>query len=154
MNVNIEQFIRESWRIEGYNDIESKHLEELCRAHADALKVISWSVARVCKLAYLFAGPKGKLRDTAGMDVQVGNHIPIHGGSGVLIATTKLLNWYNGRNESPYELHCMFEKLHPFMDGNGRVGRLLWLWSMRGNAPLGFLHTWYYQSLEHADTSQ
>ena len=51
---------------------------------------------------------------------------------------------------SAYVLHCRYESLHPFTDGNGRSGRALWLWMMGGieEAPLGFLHTWYYQSLE------
>ena len=47
----------------------------------------------------------------------------------------------------PHTAHCIFESIHPFVDLNGRVGRAIWLHMMDGNAPLGFLHTWYYQSL-------
>lgn len=42
-----------------------------------------------------------------------------------------LLSWYNKnkKNLHPIELvsqfHCTFERIHPFFDGNGRVGRLL-----------------------------
>ena len=47
------------------------------------------------------------------------------------------------------ETHVRYELLHPFLDGNGRSGRALWLWLM-GQAPLGFLHTFYYQTLSAA----
>ena len=39
---------------------------------------------------------------------------------------------------------------HPFTDGNGRSGRALWLWQMNNHAPFGFLHTFYYQTLENS----
>jgi hypothetical protein len=39
----------------------------------------------------------------------------------------------------------------PTTDGNGRSGRALWLWCMRGRAPLGFLHQFYYQTLGAAE---
>lgn len=42
---------------------------------------------------------------------------------------TKLLNWYNGLKnatiEDIIEFHCKFERIHPFQDGNGRVGRII-----------------------------
>ena len=61
----------------------------------------------------------------------------------------ELLDDVNAGYVSPYEAHQRYEALHPFTDGNGRSGRVLWLWMMGGvrNVPLGFLHTWYYQSL-------
>ncbi len=41
----------------------------------------------------------------------------------------RLLEWYNGKPQHTLEdildLHVRFEKIHPFQDGNGRVGRLI-----------------------------
>ncbi|MDR3226966.1 MAG: Fic family protein [Prevotellaceae bacterium] len=44
-------------------------------------------------------------------------------------AINQLNNWYNSLSEISFEdiveYHYHFEKIHPFQDGNGRVGRLL-----------------------------
>ena len=53
---------------------------------------------------------------------------------------------------TPFGIHLRYETLHPFMDGNGRSGRILWAWQMLHHdiAPgirLGFLHAFYYQTL-------
>jgi Fic family protein len=41
----------------------------------------------------------------------------------------RLLQWYNAKQrhtlEDILDLHVRFEKIHPFQDGNGRVGRLI-----------------------------
>lgn len=41
----------------------------------------------------------------------------------------ELLNWYNNikqkKLEDIIEFHVKFEKIHPFQDGNGRVGRII-----------------------------
>lgn len=59
---------------------------------------------------------------------QVGNE-PTTAPSLVHDAIANLLDWYNNiqqKNlEDLLEFHYRFEKIHPFQDGNGRVGRLI-----------------------------
>ena len=55
-------------------------------------------------------------------------------------------------NLDAWEVHCKFEKIHPFEDLNGRVGRLLWLIKAIEEGydfSIPFLHKFYYQTLKH-----
>ena len=50
------------------------------------------------------------------------------------------------------EAHNEFEKIHPYQDFNGRIGRAIRLHKMRKNwykNKLWFLHSYYYQTLSH-----
>lgn len=98
------------------------------------------------------------LRNQKGMDVLVGNHRPPAGSPQMESALRGLLSGASECAQSAnmaYDLHRDFESLHPLMDGNGRTGRALFLWTeLRGRRhrvlrlPLGFLHEWYYRSLD------
>ena len=88
--------------------------------------------------------PNARLRDEAGLDVRVGKHIPPRGGPEIRKQLESLLE--RAPNMSAWVTHTEYETLHPFTDGNGRSGRMLWAWQMR-DYPLGFLHHFYYQTL-------
>jgi len=69
------------------------------------------------------------------INVRVGNHFPpAHQDVSVLMFD--LLEWWNKEvvNLSPVIssaiLHYRFEEIHPFADGNGRMGRALALWEL------------------------
>lgn len=96
----------------------------------------------------------GVLRDRVGLDVSVGGYAPPKGGPGVVRKLGLILDAANDGRLDAYDTHVEYELLHPFTDGNGRSGRMLW-WRMmkRGSVrdvamlQLGFLHAFYYQTL-------
>ena len=101
--------------------------------------------------------PGKPLRNKPGMDVRVGAHVPPRGGPDIIERVEGLLLVVQIPESDPWICHCSFENIHPFMDGNGRTGRLLWAWQMihNGRKPfsLPFLHRFYYQTLESIEQS-
>lgn len=154
---HLVDFVAESNRIEGIHRPPS--VGEL-RAHTHFLELPEITIAALQD--FVTAVASAALRAHAGMDVRIGMRTPELGGPGIVTALHAHLDQINGtawqrhgivhliqRDAAVFRLHREYEHLHPFMDGNGRSGRALWLWMMGGidAVPLGFLHTWYYQSL-------
>jgi len=82
------------------------------------------------------------------VQVYIGEHIPPAPGEELMAAIQKFIRWMEqnlilskskirrlrvqtnlnrGLYIQVYEAHCRFESLHPFLDGNGRSGRIFWL---------------------------
>lgn len=146
--MNLVDFIAESNRIEGITRTPTgKEFDEAERF----LKLERVMIEDMVKFVKVYQ-PNARLRDKIGLNVRVGSYFPPLGHPGMRAQLNSILGAINAhidREAFAFRAHHLYESLHPFTDGNGRSGRMLWLWMMRGNAPLGFLHTWYYQSLHY-----
>lgn len=146
--LQLEDFVRESNRIERiYRDPTPQEIT----ATREFLKFPLISVASLEGLISIYA-PGHQLRDKLGLNVRIGYYLPPAGGPEIREALEDLLALVRLRKISAYRAHVEYEMLHPFTDGNGRSGRALWAWDMyrRGADPftLGFLHNFYYQTLQ------
>ena len=139
------KFVRESNLIEGIQReptkeelFEFNRFMRLEQVHIDDLE----QFVRVYQ-------PNAKLRRTIGYDVRIGGHVPMPGGPRVEQTLMDLLRDIDAGLDS-WEAHIRYETLHPFSDGNGRSGRMLWAWQEGPyKLQLGFLHKFYYQTLQH-----
>ena len=151
----IEDFLRESNEIESiYREVDTTEI----KMASQFLKLSEIKIADLCNAVSVFQCasnlPVALLRMKIGEDVRVGNYFPPKGGPEIRAELTTVLNEAMDLEEyTPYRTHLKYEELHPFMDCNGRSGRLLWAWQMVQNhgykgLVLKFLHQFYYQSLE------
>lgn len=139
----MRDFIEESNRIEGIEGVSARDIQ----AHEIFLSEPVITLEALVKFVDLIQ-PGAVLRNRVGFNVRVGNHIAPPGGPNIEDHLRTLLT----RNDlSAWERHTRYLNLHPFTDGNGRSARALWLWERHGYCPLGFLHTFYYETLQHQD---
>lgn len=147
------EFVRESNRIER---ILRDPLPAEVEAHQSLLQCKRITLHGLRAFVQIIAD--APLRDKPNLNVFIdgSRHRPPPGGPHVREALEKILQAVNQKGADPFKVHANYETLHPFMDGNGRSGRALWLWMMvrkgyegvdQDNNPVGFLHLWYYWSL-------
>jgi hypothetical protein len=140
-------FVEESNAIEGI--LRAPTAKEV-RAYATLLRRPELTVQDLVAFADAICG--ARLRLNLGDDVTVGSHRSPPGGPNVGAAVADLLVAIQAHEIDAYDAHVEFVRLHPFIDGDGRVGRALWAWQMlrelRDPFSPGFLHRWYHDSLD------
>lgn len=145
-NNQIYNFVVESNKIEGITREPTKAEIEAHKRFIMLDKVTIDDLVDFVKVVQ----PDAQLRNLPNIPgVRVGNHIAPPSGPYIQQHLQYILD--NIWDLTPYRQHCEYLTLHPFTDGNGRSSRVLWLWRMNGSAPLGFLHKFYYQTLDAAD---
>ena len=146
----IYDFCVESNRIERkFSEIEHTQMETKLRSLLDEPELTEDLIVDFAKMC------GGEYRVKNGMDVVIANHRPMIGGITIKNELQKIIKRAN-EGDDPFDVHCDFEILHPFMDGNGRTGRAIWVWQMWNQKDyyldIGFLHLFYYQTLDKIRT--
>lgn len=138
--------------------IESNAIEDIrvepTQAQIDAvrafLRLPKLTVEDVDAIVKVFQ-PNAVLR-LNGELVSVGGYWPPRGSMGIKYKLESIITEKHCPTE-PWAAHCEYEKLHPFTDGNGRSGRLIWAYQMlrckKNPFAMPFLQRFYYETLSH-----
>lgn len=143
-----ERFVAESNRIEG---ISRNPTQEELAEFERFLCLDTVKIADLISFVNVYQPLGAKMRLVEGRNVSVGEFFPPYGGERVIM---HLQNILDGMKENGSWLtHNFYETLHPFTDGNGRSGRMLWAWQMKEDSDAlerGFLQSFYYQTLQES----
>ena len=107
-----------------------KYINDLDILTLHDIKMIHWLITE----RQLGFDERGRYRFESSVNVTVGGRIcpDYH------LVLDLMSNWlHEAMYESAKEAHVRFEKIHPFADGTGRTGRIIYYWQDR-NAPIIF----------------
>lgn len=148
IDFDVEKYIHESNLIENIDDPEF-----------DKQGLVAWNILKECeelnhstirktqkiitlRQKDLMPHQRGYYRDLSKQEVWIG------GKQAPSSSMTRHLmeNWlldYSKNAKDPIIAHIRFEKIHPFVDGNGRTGRMLLWWHeiKNGDVPTLFLNS-------------
>lgn len=141
-----EAWIRESNLIEGIDDPEedkqSLHAWEFLSKEPELTHGVICKTQKLITLHQkdLVGWMRGYYRSVNGIEVWVGEKVA----PSPRLVEALMNNWILDYEDlSPIEAHIRFEHTHPFVDGNGRTGRmLLWWCELKiGQEPTLFLNS-------------
>lgn len=126
--VDVLEALRESNAIEGVTDLDSFVQAMFAWAYLSELRTLKLpNILKAHKILMLHQplepNYKGYLRD---INVQVGGTVC----PSPMMLRPALEDWLNHEwpNADSITSHVAFERIHPFVDGNGRIGRMLMFW--------------------------
>jgi len=130
MNVKELEFLKESNAIERVYDADSLMQAVYAWEYLKTQKKMNVPVVlkthKILMINQLIAGyERGYFRT---VPVSVGGNL-ILATEGIKKAITDWCKETNKKGNGVKRLHIEFEKIHPFVDGNGRVGRMLMNWT-------------------------
>lgn len=146
---NFLEFIRESLAIERiFRNPTDEEFPESWRF----LNLEKVTIADLVQYVQVFQ-PEATLRDNDQKRVWIGGKEASKGGEALLGYLTGLLTSCQNLNFEAASVHQEYEFLHPFTDGNGRSGTILWanlMFKQGYKFEYRFLQMYYYQTLSKA----